>query len=67
MEFAGRKTGQFDLLAVGGQANLDGTLQLVQLGNFKFKRGDKYTILTAGQGVEGSLPRCKVRIRRTRS
>jgi outer membrane autotransporter protein len=55
IEVGGRKSGQFDVLEVGGHASLDGTLQLVRLNNFKLKRGDRLEILTAEQGVDGEF------------
>ena len=55
IEIGGRSAGQYDLLAVGGSAQLDGALQLVRLNKFKLKRGDTITFLTAGQGVEGEF------------
>ncbi len=53
IEIAGRKPGQFDVLAVDGKANLGGTLELSPLNGFKLHRGDKFTFLTAGEGVNG--------------
>ena len=53
IEVAGRNAGEFDLLAVGGAANLSGRLQIVRLNNFVFQRGDRFAILTAGGGVNG--------------
>ena len=55
IEFAGHKKGQADVLAVDGQAKLDGKLQLVALNNFKLHRGDKFQFLTAGGGVKGEF------------
>jgi len=55
MEFAGRQSGQYDLLSVGGTARLGGTLQLVRLDNFQIKRDDKITFLTASGGVIGKF------------
>ena len=55
IEVGGRNPGEFDVLAVGGHASLDGTLQLVRLNNFKLKRGDKFEFLTAIGGVSGTF------------
>lgn len=55
VEIGGLNKGQFDLLAVGGHAYLDGALQLVRLNNFNLHRGDKVTFLTAGGGVSGEF------------
>ena len=55
IEIGGRDAGQFDRLIIGGHAFLDGALQLVRLGNFKLKRGDRLEFLTADQGVSGSF------------
>ncbi|MDR3402202.1 MAG: autotransporter domain-containing protein [Chthoniobacter sp.] len=55
IEIGGRDLSQHDLLSVGGTANLDGTLQLVQLNNFKLKRNKPVTFLTADEGVNGKF------------
>ena len=55
IEVAGRSAGQYDVLAVGGRANLAGRLQLVRIGNFRPRLGDQITFLTAGQGVSGTF------------
>jgi autotransporter-associated beta strand protein len=55
IEVGGLAPGQHDLLAVGGSAQLAGTLQLVRLNNFKFNMGDSVTFLTAAQGVSGTF------------
>jgi fibronectin-binding autotransporter adhesin len=43
------------LLAVGGRANLAGTLQLIGLGGFTLHVGSQLTFLTASGGVSGSF------------
>ena len=53
IEIAGTKSGEHDLVAVGGRAVLDGTLRLVKVGNARLKPGDKVTFLTATGGVTG--------------
>lgn len=53
IEISGAKTGQHDLVAVGGQAALDGTLRLVRTGGGRLRPGDKVTFLTAAGGVTG--------------
>jgi len=54
IEIASKK--KHDLLAVGGQANLDGTLRLVRLGKGpRLNYGDKITIVSAQGGVEGEF------------
>ena len=55
IEVAGRSAGQYDVLAVGGRANLGGRLQLVRLGNFQVRIGDQIAFLTAGGGVSGTF------------
>jgi outer membrane autotransporter protein len=52
IEIAGTQPGQFDVLAVGGKANLNGTLQVVNAGG-TVKVGDTLKILTAVAGVSG--------------
>jgi len=44
-----------DLLAIGGSANLDGTLTLVKLANFSVIAGDKIIFLTAAGGVNNEF------------
>ena len=42
---------QHDLLSVGGSANLNGTLQLVRLNNFKLQRNEPVVqLLNAPEG-----------------
>jgi len=56
IEIAGRRSGQYDVLAVGGKASLDGTLRLVRVDRApRLKLGEKITFLTAGGGVEGTF------------
>ena len=55
IEVAGKNTGQHDVLAVGGQAKLEGGLRLVRFGSPKLKVGDKVKFLTAGGGVQGQF------------
>ena len=55
IEVAGTQPGQFDVLAVGGHASLDGTLRIVKVGGAKLKVGDKLAIVTAGGGVSGKF------------
>ena len=55
IEVAGKSAGQYDVLAVGGTANLDGDLRLQNVGSVKLKRGEKITFLTAGGGVNGEF------------
>ena len=58
IEVAGRSPGQFDLLTVSGHASLAGRLQLVRVGGFKLRVGDRITFLTAGDGSERDF-RCR--------
>ena len=45
-----------DVLAVGGQANLDGTLRIQKLGKApRLKVGDTFKVLTASGGVSGEF------------
>lgn len=53
LEVAGLNASQHDLLSIGGNAFLDGTLQLVRLNNFRPCPGDMITLLTAAGGVNG--------------
>ena len=55
IEVAGSSAGQYDVLEVGGRANLGGRLQLVRLGNFQLSVGDQIAFLTAGGGVSGTF------------
>jgi autotransporter-associated beta strand protein len=55
IEVGGRNAGQFDLLAMGGSASLNGHLQLIQLNNFTLQPGDKIIFLTAASGVNGTF------------
>jgi outer membrane autotransporter protein len=55
IEIAGLAPGQHDLLAIGGHANLAGTLQLIRLGGFQLHIGDKVTFITANGGVSGTF------------
>ena len=45
----------FDLLAVGGAANLAGNLKLIRLNNFTPSNQTKLTVLTAAGGVHGTF------------
>jgi autotransporter-associated beta strand protein len=45
----------YDRLVVSGHANLDGTLRLTLLNGFKPAPGDRFTILTATQGISGQF------------
>ena len=51
----GKKAGDFDVVAVGGAANLGGTVRVLNTGNVKIKRGEKLTFLTATNGVNGQF------------
>ena len=53
IEIAGKNPGQHDLITVGGQASLDGSLRIVKLGGARLKVGDKVTFLTAVGSVTG--------------
>ena len=55
IEVAGSSPGQFDVLAVSGQASLAGTVQLVRVGGFNLSVGDQITFLTANNGVSGTF------------
>ena len=41
------------LLSVSGNANLRGTLEILPQDDFRFQRGDRFEIVTAGGGVNG--------------
>lgn len=51
IEIGGLAAGQHDLLSVGTNASLGGTLQLLRLNNFTPQNGDAVTILTTGGTV----------------
>jgi len=53
IEIGGTAPGLHDLLAIQGNAMLNGNLQLVQLGNFRWSRGESIVFLTAEQGITG--------------
>jgi len=56
IELAGKKSGEFDVLEVGGRANLDGTLRLVRVGKGpRLRTGERLTFLTAKKGVNGEF------------
>lgn len=56
IEISGKRSGQYDVLAVQGAANLDGTLRLVKLGKGpRLKVGDSIKFLTADGGVNGEF------------
>ena len=52
LNIAGRSPGQFDTVNVGGSANLDGTLQLINQG-YQPQNNDKLTLLNTGGVVTG--------------
>jgi fibronectin-binding autotransporter adhesin len=52
LNIAGRAAGQFDVLNVSGNAALDGTLRLVNLG-YQPQSGDKLRLVTTGGAVSG--------------
>jgi autotransporter-associated beta strand protein len=55
IEIGGTDAGEYDRLVVAGRAQLDGTLELVPLNDYRLERGDQITFLTAGQGVDGEF------------
>ncbi len=55
IEIAGKTPPNHDLVAIGGQANLDGNLRLVNLNGTKLKVGERITFITAGGGVNGEF------------
>lgn len=55
IEVQGRSAGNFDVVAVGGAANLNGTVQVLNTGKVELKRGQKLTFLTATNGVNGTF------------
>ncbi len=56
LQVAGAGAGQYDFLNVSGNANLDGTLQLTNLG-YKPKAGDQLTLVTTGGSVTSRFAR----------
>lgn len=55
IDIGGLNAGQHDLLSIGSNASLAGTLQLVQFNNFLPMNGDQVTILTAVAGRSGQF------------
>jgi outer membrane autotransporter protein len=55
VEVAGSLPGQYDVLAVNGQASLAGSLQLISVGSFTLRAGDQIAFLTASNGVSGTF------------
>ena len=55
IEVAGSSPGQFDLLAVNGRASVAGTVQLVSVGGFNLRVGDRIVFLTATNDVSGTF------------
>jgi outer membrane autotransporter protein len=51
----GSAAGQYDFLNVNGHATLGGTLDLISLGGFQPKVGDKLTLAIAGSGISGQF------------
>jgi hypothetical protein len=45
----------YSRLVVSGHAKLDGTLHLTLASGFKLRPGDRFTVLTAGQGISGTF------------
>ena len=56
LQVAGANPGQYDVLNVGGNATLGGTLQLISLG-FQPKAGNQLTLVTSGATVSGQFAR----------
>ncbi len=55
IEVNGKNAGNFDVLAVGGAANLAGAVRILNTGKVHIKRGEKVTFLTAANGVSGTF------------
>ena len=56
IELAGLLPGSgYDVLNIGGTADLAGTLDVTLLGGFNPQAGETFTILTAGDGVSGTF------------
>lgn len=55
IEIGGLAFAQHDLLQLNGTAQLDGTLQIIRLNNFRFLPGDRVTFLAAAAGVSGTF------------
>jgi autotransporter-associated beta strand protein len=53
VEIAGADAGQHDVLAVSGQALIEGNLRILKSGGGRLKVGDNVTFLTAKGGVTG--------------
>jgi outer membrane autotransporter protein len=56
LQIAGAQPGQYDTLNVAGNAQLDGTLQLISL-RFRPKAGNLLTLVTTGGAVSGQFAR----------
>jgi hypothetical protein len=55
VELGGTQSGRFDILDVGGQASLDGTLRLSSWGGFVANGSEQFLFLRAGGGVSGGF------------
>ena len=56
IEVAGKRPGQYDVLAIEGRAQLDGALRIERVGRSpRLKVGDRLAFLTASNGVDGKF------------
>lgn len=56
IEVAGKKSGQYDVLAIDGRAQLDGALRIERVGKSpRLKVGERLAFLTASNGVDGKF------------
>lgn len=53
VKLGGTGTGMFDVLAVGGKATLDGSLNVSLVNGFQPSRGDRFPVLTFGSRAAG--------------
>ena len=55
VDISGPESGEFDSLTVGGEAALDGSLNVSLVSGFTPSAGDTFDILTAAGGVDGTF------------
>ena len=61
IEIAGTAPGQFDVLAVTGNATLGGTLRLEFIDDFAPRQGDEFKFLDIGGALSGAFDEIEVR------
>ena len=61
LNIAGPASGQFDVLNVAGNAALNGTLRLLNLG-YQPQNGDKLRLITTGGVITGRFAQLQIRL-----